>query len=585
MRAKSLISSTITLFFFFLFLSSVCAESPKEVNTTRIVMNTSGPIAYRHLYEHDPPRITFRFFHNTVYSRLQESVPIQKGMVKGMEATYFSPSAPGAKRPLKTLTFYLLAGTRYDIFEGPRSIILVIHHPEKMPSVPLSTGKVMLTTLPSPTSSIGEREEELSEALAKAMIQLSPVAAEVPAISPAAPPEIRSASVAFSQERPAMPPWYQTPFFWYSVVLFFILGGLVWPPSWISIQQRILRWEQRRSWEMAKRIIVLKEEATSIQEGGRKLQEVSQVLLQEKEILTKELERSTADLHELARERIELADRFQNVQTELNEKTTLQEDLLRELRELSARYDQEIAHRRELEAVLEALKQKGETGGTKEEGEEKRRWTRLPILPAGKRDLPLTIEVQGPEGRLIYGYPKNLSLGGVAFELKENVELPDPLSLTLFFPKRKSGLETQGRVIWKVQEGKVSHYGVHFVDLPQNGVALIREFVKERLPQMREAARMIEESVRERSIGKTVTFTLEAPSAQSVSVAGDFNGWDSESHSMKKTKEGLWKLTLSLPPGSYQYQFYVDGIWQVDPAAKVHVPNPFGGENAVIEIS
>ena len=91
--------------------------------------------------------------------------------------------------------------------------------------------------------------------------------------------------------------------------------------------------------------------------------------------------------------------------------------------------------------------------------------------------------------------------------------------------------------------------------------------------------------IKEKDSERMVTFKLIAPAAQSVSLAGDFNEWDPQKHVMNRTNDGSWKLAIPLPPGSYQYQYYVDGIWQVDPEAKLRVPNPFGGENAVIEIS
>lgn len=80
---------------------------------------------------------------------------------------------------------------------------------------------------------------------------------------------------------------------------------------------------------------------------------------------------------------------------------------------------------------------------------------------------------------------------------------------------------------------------------------------------------------------KKVNFSLLAPQAESVSIAGDFNHWDVMSHSMKKDKKGVWKISLHLGPGVYQYNFYVDGEWQNDPHCTEHVENPFGTLNSV----
>jgi hypothetical protein len=50
---------------------------------------------------------------------------------------------------------------------------------------------------------------------------------------------------------------------------------------------------------------------------------------------------------------------------------------------------------------------------------------------------------------------------------------------------------------------------------------------------------------------------------------------------MKKDKKGVWKVSLNLSPGIYQYNFYVDGEWQNDPHCTEYVENPFGSLNCV----
>ncbi len=83
---------------------------------------------------------------------------------------------------------------------------------------------------------------------------------------------------------------------------------------------------------------------------------------------------------------------------------------------------------------------------------------------------------------------------------------------------------------------------------------------------------------------KRVVFSLLAPHANHVSVAGDFNGWDTGSHAMKKDQAGVWKLSVNLAPGSYQYRFFVDGAWENDPQSTDSVPNPFGTLNCVRQV-
>ncbi|MGE0078343.1 MAG: glycogen-binding domain-containing protein [Bacteroidales bacterium] len=66
-------------------------------------------------------------------------------------------------------------------------------------------------------------------------------------------------------------------------------------------------------------------------------------------------------------------------------------------------------------------------------------------------------------------------------------------------------------------------------------------------------------------IGNEYTFKLKGYlSANSVYVAGNFNGWNSGELLMQKTKDG-WILPYNLGKGNYEYKFIVDGQWITDP--------------------
>jgi 1,4-alpha-glucan branching enzyme len=84
---------------------------------------------------------------------------------------------------------------------------------------------------------------------------------------------------------------------------------------------------------------------------------------------------------------------------------------------------------------------------------------------------------------------------------------------------------------------------------------------------------------------KKVTFSLSAPQATSVSLAGDFNDWNTTAHPMKRDKEGIWKASLNLAQGTYEYRFFVDGEWQNDPTCTDCVGNPFGTANCVKKVN
>lgn len=80
---------------------------------------------------------------------------------------------------------------------------------------------------------------------------------------------------------------------------------------------------------------------------------------------------------------------------------------------------------------------------------------------------------------------------------------------------------------------------------------------------------------------KKITFSLQAPNAESVALVGSFDSWEQNPIPLKKLKNGLWKTTLSLASGTYEYRFLVDGQWCDDPECSVRVSNPFGAENCV----
>jgi hypothetical protein len=78
-----------------------------------------------------------------------------------------------------------------------------------------------------------------------------------------------------------------------------------------------------------------------------------------------------------------------------------------------------------------------------------------------------------------------------------------------------------------------------------------------------------------------IKFEFSAPEAKEVSLVGNFNQWNSKANPMKKEKKGVWRVTLSLEPGRYEYRFIADGNWENDPSCSCCVTNEFGGENCV----
>ena len=84
--------------------------------------------------------------------------------------------------------------------------------------------------------------------------------------------------------------------------------------------------------------------------------------------------------------------------------------------------------------------------------------------------------------------------------------------------------------------------------------------------------------------GHETVFHLDAPSANTVLLAGEFTSWDKTPIKMIKGGGGVWHAKVALPPGRHPYRFLVDGQWQNDPVHHERVPNSFGSFNNVIEV-
>ncbi|MBD3349719.1 MAG: hypothetical protein GF400_11070 [Candidatus Eisenbacteria bacterium] len=72
--------------------------------------------------------------------------------------------------------------------------------------------------------------------------------------------------------------------------------------------------------------------------------------------------------------------------------------------------------------------------------------------------------------------------------------------------------------------------------------------------------------------------------AEEVYVAGDFNNWEPEADRLEEVEDGVFRITLDLLPGTYEYKFVVDGAWKEDPDNPNSVPDPYGGNNSVLTV-
>lgn len=79
-------------------------------------------------------------------------------------------------------------------------------------------------------------------------------------------------------------------------------------------------------------------------------------------------------------------------------------------------------------------------------------------------------------------------------------------------------------------------------------------------------------------------FVGRFPGARSVHVLGTFNDWRPGSIALQdQDHDGVWRATVVLPAGTYEYMFVVDGErWVPDHLSERLVADEFGRENSVV---
>ncbi len=87
------------------------------------------------------------------------------------------------------------------------------------------------------------------------------------------------------------------------------------------------------------------------------------------------------------------------------------------------------------------------------------------------------------------------------------------------------------------------------------------------------------------STKQPVMFEYFDPSATVVTLVGDFNRWDVKARPLKRDSGGLWKTTIRLDPGTYQYKFVVNGErWEEDPLNLHRAYNEHGTFNSIRKV-
>jgi 1,4-alpha-glucan branching enzyme len=86
----------------------------------------------------------------------------------------------------------------------------------------------------------------------------------------------------------------------------------------------------------------------------------------------------------------------------------------------------------------------------------------------------------------------------------------------------------------------------------------------------------------------SVTFTLDPRvGAQTAAVCGEWNDWSPSTDVMRRDADGGFSVTVELEAGrAYRFRYLLDGVrWDNDWAADAYLPNSFGGDDSVVDLT
>jgi len=84
---------------------------------------------------------------------------------------------------------------------------------------------------------------------------------------------------------------------------------------------------------------------------------------------------------------------------------------------------------------------------------------------------------------------------------------------------------------------------------------------------------------------RALNFICNAPTAQSVSLVGDFNQWNPATHPMNQMPDQAWLITVELKHGHHRYAFMVDGQLTLDPRGQGITRNDRGERVSLVPVS
>lgn len=118
-------------------------------------------------------------------------------------------------------------------------------------------------------------------------------------------------------------------------------------------------------------------------------------------------------------------------------------------------------------------------------------------------------------------------------------------------------------------------------------IFILTPFYFDASKEVRQSKNNMQESVQQVAHSQDqvwVRFVYIDENAQSIEVAGDFNGWKPIALDKKEVNgEQVWTGLVSMDRGEHRYMFVKDGEkWVTDPMAPMQREDGFGNKNAVI---
>ena len=111
-------------------------------------------------------------------------------------------------------------------------------------------------------------------------------------------------------------------------------------------------------------------------------------------------------------------------------------------------------------------------------GQERRRWQRV-NGEASKQGVLLRLETTDSEDPVLNTFARDVSLGGLSFEVEKSLGPRDSLPLKIFLPRTPSPLDCQSRIAWQEANGHTTRAGVAFSQLSEEQRRALEAFLRE----------------------------------------------------------------------------------------------------------